>query len=100
MECRKEHEQLIVMMGPTKRLDRLGMVVKEAPGPTLKSGMGVLNVSVGTDLVFSALSLQVADVTDYKGYEYLGFCRKLRTMNIYRRYKFSLSRECVIGWGM
>jgi len=47
MECRKEHEQLVVMMVPTMRLDGVITMVKEAS--EAEKWTDVLNISVGAE---------------------------------------------------
>jgi len=73
-ECRKEHEQLIVITGPTKRLDGLGHGGQGSTWPDVEKWDGCVE-------------------------RLRWFLPKMHTMNIYRRYKIRLSRECVIGWG-
>jgi len=77
MECRKEHEQLVVMMVPTRRLDGVVTMVKEAS--EAEKWTDVLNIS---------------------GIRRLGFLPKTRTMNVPRRWKIRLLRGYVIGFGM
>ena len=50
---RKEHEQLAVMIGPTKCLGRVGVDVKEASA--VDKWVDMLNVSVGTGFFFPLL---------------------------------------------
>jgi len=98
MECRNKHEQLVMVTGPTKRPDGVGMEVKEAS--EVEKWMDVLNVSVGTDFIFSSSFLQVADVTGSQGLRNLGYRLKTRTVNVSRRWKIRLLHGCVIGFGM
>jgi len=53
---RKEHEQLVMVTGPMKCPDGVAMEVKEAS--EVEKWMDVLNVSVGTDFIFSSSFLQ------------------------------------------